>query len=76
MSPFAETTVTGWSACAATWLASPSPHCGQQMEMIATNVRADVVHAMLAARGLPTDAPFIRPCSGPLTGDLFEDWWK
>ena len=52
------------------------PHCGRQMKMIATIMRADVVKAILDAQGLPTDAPFIRPCRGPPSGELFEVWWR
>jgi hypothetical protein len=45
------------------------------MKMIATIMRADVVNAILDAQGLPTEAPFIRPCRGPPSGELFEVWW-
>ena len=39
-------------------------------------MRADVVKAILDAQGLPTDAPFIRPCRGSPSGELFEVWWR
>jgi hypothetical protein len=51
------------------------------MKMIATIMRADVVRAersgalILDAQGLPTEAPFIRPCRGPPSGELIEVWW-
>ncbi len=50
--------------------------CGGGMKMIATIMRADVVIAILDAQGLPTEAPFIRPCRGPPSGELFEVWWR
>jgi hypothetical protein len=51
------------------------PHCGGRMKLIATLMRADVVTAILDAQGLPTAAPFIQPCRGPLQDRLFEVWW-
>ena len=51
------------------------PGCGGRMKMIATIMRAEVVTAILQAQGLPTDAPFIRPCRGPPDDELSEVWW-
>jgi hypothetical protein len=57
------------------------PDCGGRMKMIATIMRADAVKAersgalILDAHGLPTDAPFIRPCRGAPSGELIEVWW-
>jgi hypothetical protein len=52
------------------------PDCGGRMKMIATIMRTDVVRLILDAQGLPTEAPFIRPCRGPPSGELFEVWWR
>ena len=41
------------------------PGCGRRLKMIATIMSADLVTAILDAQGLPTEAPFIRPCREP-----------
>ena len=51
-------------------------NCGRQMKRIATIMRADVVKRILDAQGLPAEAPFIPPCRGPPSGELFEVWWR
>ena len=37
--------------------------CGGSMRIIAAILRTDVIHKILAARGLPADSPALRPAA-------------